>query len=501
MPLDIATLIGVVILSCIWWYLTAIRKGSRPGASDTEFLYMDGKLQAFEFSDTFAASSISVATVFMGISAFSVVYRGLAWWLLVGFMLGMWVFFLICKRLSQKFQNGRTISQVLGMAYGSESLKKTVSLVSIAYLVGFIGVELFAIFLLLRILSPNLPIPVHILITIASALLFVGYSYAGGYKGIQKNDSIQLYYILVATGILIIASVLFATRAKMPAVSVATQLVPLSKSLTQNLIIGGACLALMIPWLSSTADTWHRGVAAKMDVARIKEGLIGKHAKVLFILTLTWGSAVLVGVLFPTNQASETAFSNFLQASWQAFSHLPSVFKGLIGGLVCAGLLAAIMSSVDTMLMTLGFVVCSDLIPSYANSSSAKRVATAKFFVLVGGMSAVMIPILAIVLHLNIYHVISTIGSSVVVLFPAILLLSLAGERNLQSPFYRTNAILSVIIPIIILVSIITISMNLQDDSLRSTCLSGAPLMCVMAAFLVLAPAFIRLLVIKSKEK
>lgn len=424
-----------------WWHYRATMDAQTTEAIADEFLYMQGTLTAPDYARNFVAATISVATVFIAMSDFARQYGGDTLWLLFAFLLGIPVFMFHVERVGHLFKPSRTLPEVIGTAFNSRILRKTAAACSIMYLAGSIGVELYVFHLLARAALPKLDLLVSAFVVIFVAFVFIKYSLAGGYRGMKANDPSQLAAILAASlvmSVLLILMLLLPPQSGGIAVSVDKLApYPVPPFSTSRLLVVGSCVALMLPWLTSTPDTWHRCVATGMNRDRILLGFVGKRFLNIFMLAFVWLIPIIIGVAWSASSDEAPVFGRFLGKTWPLCETLPSPLPGLIIGIVGAGLVGASMSSVDVLLMSLAFLVCNEAIPRYQTFSEARKLITARFTVLLGGILTVTVPVAAIILDLNLYLVMSTIGSSIIILFPAMLTVALFGDACQQSVHAR----------------------------------------------------------------
>ncbi|MCK9230874.1 MAG: sodium:solute symporter family protein [Syntrophales bacterium] len=272
--------------------------------------------------------------------------RGLvgAWWLLVG-VLGL-TFLAIFLAKHVRKTKAFTLPEILERQYGGKAARTAASLLIVIAWLGIIAAQIIAAGKIMSVLWPG---QVQAL-TILAALVFILYTALGGQYSILLTDSVQAVIIAVGLALCLwlgISSVggwtSFVTSLPREFLSF-----PLSAEfgwkdlLTFLLFVGTAYLV--------GPDIYSRILSAR-NAATARRALFMAALGLVFIAF----TVVLIGMVARIHLpdiASESALPALIMA----------VVPAGLNGLIMAALLAAIMSSADTCLLTAGTIITSDII-------------------------------------------------------------------------------------------------------------------------------------------
>lgn len=329
---------------------------------------------------TFIGASVAVGMAGLGYS------KGLsgAWWLLVG-AVGLFILGLFLARKVRRV-GLYTLPELVEKQYGS----KAGFVASILIVVAWIAVIAGQIIAAGKILTVLLPYDLSSLMAIAAAV-FILYTALGGQYSIIRTDFAQ--FAILTVGILISLGFVLV---RVGGISGLTASLPSEYfSFPVSINFGWYDLVLFLVLTGSTyivgPDIYSRLFCARDEkVARssvLWAALIA--IPVAFVIVLIGMGAK---VLFP-EIASEQAF--------------PTVIENLlpigVSGLVVAALLAAIMSSADTVLLTTSTILSQDIYKRISPDMSERK------SLIVSRMGVVIIGVLALVVALELKGVISSL--------------------------------------------------------------------------------------------
>lgn len=315
--------------------------------------------------------------------------RGLvgAWWMLVG-SVGL---IILTFRLAGKVRATEvyTLPELLKRQYGSESLKIIASLlISLAWL-GVIAAQVVAAG---KIMTSLWPVPLWLSVVVMGGV-FVGYTTLGGQYSVLKTDFIQFIIILAGVVACLVLSVNaaggFSAMAKtLPASHFSF---PVSEQFTWN------DLLIFLLFVGSTylvgPDIYSRLLSARSPATAKRATLTAALVMIplAFVITLI---GVCARVLFPGIPA-ENAF--------------PAVVMNLlpagVNGFVIAALLAAVMSTAATCLLTTSTIVVSDVLRPLLKGSHA----TDKRMLLYSRIVIVLVGLFSVLIALHAQGIISSL--------------------------------------------------------------------------------------------
>jgi len=267
-----------------------------------------------------------------------------AWWMLVGaiglLILSFW--------LAKKVRNYAvfTLPEILERQYGGNTIKIIASIVIATAWLGIIAGQIIAAGKILSVLWPGQ----LDLLMITATSVFILYTVLGGQYSILKTDLIQSIIIIAGLLICLILSIsaaggLTAMAAKLPESFFSF---PVSDAfgwtdlLTFLLFVGAAYLV--------GPDIYSRIFCSKSpDIAK-KSTMLAAIAMIpiAFAITLTGITARVMLPEIPPESALPALVMNAIPVG--------------LNGLVIAALLAAVMSSADTCLLTTSTIIAADII-------------------------------------------------------------------------------------------------------------------------------------------
>jgi SSS family solute:Na+ symporter len=309
-----------------------------------------------------------------------------AWWLLVGSAGLLLLAFWLARRVREYAVY--TLPEILEKQYGGKTTRVSASLVIAAAWLGIIAGQIIAAGKILSTLWPG-----HLdAFMMLSAAVFVVYTILGGQYSILRTDSVQSVIIFfgVFLGLFLGMSAAGGWESLASNVPAAFLDFPTSQAfgtrdvLTFLLFVGAAYLV--------GPDIYSRILCARSP-AVARRSLIASAAvliPVAFALTLTGMAA---RVLLP-GIPPESAFPALVM----------KVVPAGLNGLILAALLAAVMSSADTCLLTTGTIVTADILQPLCGKRLEERT-----LLRVSRISVAVLGVLSLLLAMKMKGVIATL--------------------------------------------------------------------------------------------
>jgi len=303
--------------------------------------------------------------------------RGLvgAWWMLVG-VIGLGALSLSLAERVRRY-DVYTLPEILERQYGETSLKVVASaLIACAWL-GIIAAQFIAAGKILSALWPG-----HFdLLMISAAAVCITYTVLGGQYSILRTDLIQSVFILAGIAVAVAAGI----GAAGGMTGMAAQLPPSHFAFPTSPAFSAMDLLTFLFFVGATflvgPDIYSRIFCAK-DPPTARKALT---LTAVIMIPLAF-SITLIGmaarVILP-GIPPETALPSLVMTC------LPIGLNGL----VMAALLAAVMSSADTCILTTSTILSADVIQPLTGSSMTDRrlLATSRIVALIAGFGALFI--------------------------------------------------------------------------------------------------------------
>jgi len=315
--------------------------------------------------------------------------RGLvgAWWMLVG-SVGL---FILTFRLAGKVRATEvyTLPELLKRQYGSETVKIVASLlISIAWL-GVIAAQVVAAG---KIMTSLWPVPLWLSVVVMGGV-FVGYTTMGGQYSVLKTDFIQ--FIILLAGV--VACLVLSVNAAGGFSAMAETLPPSHFSFPVSEQFTGNELLIFLLFVGSTylvgPDIYSRLLSARSPATAKRATLTAALVMIplAFVITLIGVSARVLFPGIPAENAFPTVVMNLLPAG--------------VNGVVIAALLAAVMSTAATCLLTTSTIVVSDVLRPLLGGSHA----TDKRMLLYSRIAIVLIGLFSVIIALHAQGIISAL--------------------------------------------------------------------------------------------
>jgi len=278
-----------------------------------------------------------------------------AWWLLVG-SIGLVVFGLFFAEKVRKF-GLYTLPELVGKQYDRRMALAASVLIVIAWL-GIIAGQIVASGKILSVLGIGNPV----MWMIVFSAIFVTYTILGGQYAVIRTDTLQTVIIFAGIfgGLALLLSRLGGLSGLVSSLSPEQFAFPLSSQFGAKELI--AFLLLVGLTYVVGPDMYSRLFCAKD----------GKTARV----SVFWTALLIIPFAFCITLIGMGASALFPQISpEQAFpTVINEVFSPLLGGIVLAALLCAVMSSADTCLLTASTILVMDVIRPFKPTLSERKI-------------------------------------------------------------------------------------------------------------------------------
>lgn len=382
----------------------------------SDFFILGRRLQTREYVYTFLATNISAATVIIALSYQSFLEGLSTIWFVIWWIAGIFFFMILVNsknKLASFFKTGYTLHEFLDKpTYNSMHLRRIAAWITITTFVATVGIEIFAgVLIFQRLLVPSLP---AVSIAIFLALIIILYTLLSGFVGAVKTDFFQAIFI---TGGFIILT--YASIQNVSAIGTdkfLNLLLPPRGEFSGIFNAGPkfivATFFLMFFFNVAVSDMWQRCCAIGGDKRRINKALV--VTAVLFIPF--WAVPILMGVVSRGTGISQEAF--FAGIDFLKLLNSPWI------GIVLMGLLTAIMSTSDSLLIAASSIFLYDIyatrnkvmIDGLSPEGQRKILIASRSWVMVFGIVAIMVAVAANWLGLTLYDLIVMAFSAQVVL-------------------------------------------------------------------------------------
>ena len=338
--------IGGLVLSCAVFFFHAV-KVSKEYLTLDAFMLSDSTLNKSQFGNTFAASSISLAT-FIIFFFFSAGIYGL--WLLVSpfaYLLGQYLFVLIIKSSNVDLKDCRTLSDFVYKYFPSKIVARLitsmtlVSYITLVFLELYIGSIVFSIFLPDSVLYQTISF-------FAMGVLTLIFVRLGGYKALIQTDAWQLTLMIAATTLIFVFSIIAPSTNN----DSGFKLIANSLSYTGEswfifwFVVWLTFLNIVTPF--TQLPLWQR-IAASKDKSVSLQGVLHSSWKVVALCVLP----ILGFVLLNAKGYTFSSFTDFLNTIKDT-----NVFAGyIIFPLLIVGLCSTVFSSADTSIIAITYAL------------------------------------------------------------------------------------------------------------------------------------------------
>ncbi len=378
------------------------------------FFLINREMDTSSFTFTFLATNISAATVYLALSEQGYLKGLSSIWLVIAWIAGVFFFRKYVPRFSPFFERVRTLPQFLGEIYNSNNVRFVASIITIIAFCGTVAIELFAVARLLEsIKTPGIEIgatKVSFIVLLAATI--VVYTILSGYLGAVKTDKVQMFFIIPGFVLILVVCIFKISTPSWNSFLNANREFVFSVFTVPPYLIVAAWI-LMFPFQFAALDMWQRCVAVRGDEKKIRKGLSISS----FLYLPFWGIPIFVGIvmrsIYPTIADTSNAGGQFLNL-------LP--ISTLSIGLVLGGLIAAIISTADTLLVGATYTFLYDIyavrekvdLDKLSTNDERNILLTSKVWIGIFGLLSALIALLWVG---NLYQMIVAIFTTQIILF------------------------------------------------------------------------------------
>lgn len=326
MLLTVLIVYGIFVLAIGIW-------AGRYNKSMTDFLLAGRRLGLLLATFTLTATYFG-GGYFLGLSSYAYDHGWVALWQAIGGGLGfILVAFVAFKMRDLAFY---TVPDYLEHRYGGKTIRVLSALLSLIALVGILGAQVLATRAVLAMVGVESNIGL-----ILAALIFVGYTVVGGLWAVTLTDFVQVS--IAALGA-VIAAVVAVSRAGGYQSLVATVT---AQGVGEGFFTWSGGDISLVMWL--TLPMMMYTLIGQDVYQRLFATKDGKTARTAGILS---GLAIVVICIFTVliGLAAKAIFPDLADSSQAATTVISSFFHPVMAGIILAAVMAAIMSTADSIL-------------------------------------------------------------------------------------------------------------------------------------------------------
>jgi Na+/proline symporter len=359
---EILAILGLISSSSVFYFYA--RTINKEKLTLDGFILSDSSLQKEQFGNTFAASSISLATFIMFFFFGSKIY-GL--FLLVSpfsYLLGQYLFVRLIKKCNVDFRDCRTIADFYYKFFPSKKVAKLITLMSLMSCIMLVFIELYIGSVVFSIFLPNDAL-YQTVSFLGMGILILMYVKLGGYKALIKTDMLQLTLMLLATFIIFIYGIIAPTNNDHNATNILLNTLNYTGDswFVYWFVIWLIALNIVTPF--TQLALWQRIAASKCNETSLK-GVVYSSWKVIALCSFP----ILGFILLDAKGYSFESFQSYLQTVKQT-----SWFCGyVLFPLLIVGLCSTVFSSADTAIISIIYAISdrNTFLDSFSNMSEKK---------------------------------------------------------------------------------------------------------------------------------
>jgi SSS family solute:Na+ symporter len=231
-----------------------------------------------------------------------------------------------------------TVPQYLEMRYNSKNLRFLAATLSMVAIIGIVAAQIVAGKAMATILGMD-PIIGSVII----ALVFILYTSAAGMWAVTLTDFVQL--VLAIAGVILGTIIILSQTGGLTNIS--TQAISMGIETSRFFSVTGAGGKMIFLFLTGEITYALIGQEFYQRVFSIKDAKTAKNASIL------GGLVLILFAIFPTfvGMSAKVLYGSDIQDPATAIPYvIQQVFSPVMGGIFIAAILAAIMSSADSML-------------------------------------------------------------------------------------------------------------------------------------------------------
>jgi len=371
-------IVNVTYLIILLVYMAAVLflgwLAMKASATLDDFFVAGRNQGVFVVAGTFGATLLSAGS-FIGTTGLNYAAGWSALWQLLGTLTAGGIIGLLLAhklwRFGHKFE-AVSVPDLFSIRYYGK-LPRAIAALSILILyVAGLGVQNMGF---TAVLSSIVKISPNAAMTIA-AVVFVAYTIAGGMKAVAWTDAFQFMVMIV--GVLIAFPFVLRALGGYSGINLALAHVPppplgasyewgktLVSGVGKNLMPLGLIFGWTFVWALGNPSQPH--IISRMYMAKSARVARQGVAWALMFFTVYYVISMTIGA------AARATFPNLLKMDLAFPTMVTAVLDPISSGIVLAALIAAIMSTTDTMLMTAGIAVSHDIYRSFINPKATER--------------------------------------------------------------------------------------------------------------------------------
>lgn len=476
----IAVVSGITLLV----YVVIAWRFRKSFSSVEDFFNYNRKMPKRLFSDTFLATNVTFASIYLVIAATTFERGNLTLWIILAWTAGLILFRWLFPRACGFFEKGHTLHEFLGTTFKSDTLRRLASICTIVVFTGTLGIEFWGVVLLLdgiglsNVMARGL---VAVLIAVATA----GYTVLGGFKAAVHTDQIQKYLIL-ALGVLL-TLISFGILGGLTGFGSTQRIGLLGEffdlgNMVSDPLFALAMFVMFVPFNFCVMDMWQRCTATSKEDRLTAIRSVGS-LKTILTFAFVFGVPVVAGLAArQVSSMLSPGYSMTLLPEFLGLCSATSVVQIMTHAIIYAGFLAALASTADTLLINTAYTFMYDVLAplrgldlsSLTENQKDHTIAIFRFWVFVFALLAVPL----IFSGLTLYQLVFAVFSSQIVLFVPILYGLLKPH---QAAVRGKGAAVSVVAGFTLAVVSVVVGMA----SGMSELVDGAPLVAFVASLVV----------------
>jgi Na+/proline symporter len=372
----IVLILGILLVPVVIYGVLALAERSKTNTL-TSYLQFGEPLSRFNFFATLTASSAGLASTLLLVSVYGYLYGlGVFVWVLLFWWLTQWASTRTIKLVEAQhpgfWANRGTFHEYLGLSFGSQNVRVTAAILSILCYTLLLVAEVFLSYRIVYAAleggtqaNTSFPFsPLSMIVHGCILLLVFGYTAIAGFRAVIKTDAVQfgiMCFMMLAVLIFLgpkLPEIIGLHKSVFGSTLAESMLNPVSRDTFSFLVFFVLMnLAFWVAWWPVAMDQWHRCAASmSTEIATDKQfGTSGLWART-FVLVLV-ATFVLIGASVRTYVAPAADISDPLPVFVQSImpggkmALTSSVLAIGLTTLVIMGLMAAVLSTIDTYLM------------------------------------------------------------------------------------------------------------------------------------------------------
>lgn len=443
------------------FYLALVLPEYKKITTPDQFFLLDRRMRSPQFRHTYVVTNVGLASSLI-FSAYIGFYFGISamLWGPLTWAIGIGFYYLIFPKIVPHLKSDHTLHEFLANRYSrtdeqNEKLRFLTSITTSIIFLALMSIEIYMASIILKPIMGNAP---AIAIAVIVALVAFTYSYIAGYSGVVKTDKYQFYLMIFASIVIFLVVVLLYFRK--PDFSIPSELTYVS-SMSWKMVI--ALFLVSLPYQLCMMDMWQRTFAMS-KCYKSDNDLIVNVRKQLLISTLLY--TFLFWIFMSVGICVRSIFGskvdpNFILIKFFELTREFGSIGYLLFGFILMGIIAAIISTVDSYLNSMTQTFMYDIystkinkklyknFPKFSQIDKKRFVNISRFFTPVFGICGIIL----VFFVFEIFNFLMNIYTLAIILFPATLYAVFKEKKKLN--FKSAYISIFVGIVIVVLLSII----------------------------------------------